>query len=471
MSTPSLFLSHSHQDRQVARRVARRLITHHVRVWLDERELRLGTALTASIRQHIQEANVLLVVASHASATSAWVGLEMDFAREHGKPIVPLFIDPLDTHERFRDHKGLDATSPQEFADKVHTLLGELHAALDLETPAADPGLLTAELRQVAKEEPALAPLIAGCLASEGLYPDNMGGVYGSSFHPLDEALNALLDLMPNERIALHAAYGFHKAGAGTRALASWIGKTGDGDSPLVTAVGEKLSSHLIPVAIKLLAQCDPANNRALYMFIDRNAVQLDQAQRQAVLGLVTWPIRRDTSRFAHVLGWVASRHFPEASELSRMWARWIHDGSFDGEPNSPEDLAGYLADAHKEELTGWEPVHEALRSHVRSFLRSGDRDKVVLAMDHVRAAADHSAPVLPLLLREAQGVSGTAEWKQWAEREPDAAEWSRWYVHEVSEQAVGERDWLRALKGTEQMVEFDKSRRRRLAEGPSDEP
>jgi hypothetical protein len=104
---------------------------------------------------------------------------------------------------------------------------------------------------------------------------------------------------------------------------------------------------------------------------------------------------------------------FPDAVEIQQMWTRWIHAGAFDGKPNSSMDLARYLTSAHKEGLSGWEPVNKALRNHVRGCLRPGDKGKVVVAMNHVRAAADAGAPVLGSLLREAEGVSGTAEWNR----------------------------------------------------------
>jgi hypothetical protein len=173
--------------------------------------------------------------------------------------------------------------------------------------------------------------------------------------------------------------------------------------------------------------------------------------------------VRTDTDRLGDVLGWVASKHFPEAAEIHQMWARWIENGAFDGNPSSPTDLARYLTDANKERLTGWEFVEEALRRHVRIFLRSSDKGKIVVTMDHVQAAADAGARVLTTLLREANGVSGTAEWNGWKKTDLDAAEWMQWYVFEVAKEAVGERDWVRALNSTEKIVAFEKERRRIL--------
>ena len=52
------------------------------------------------------------------------------------------------------------------------------------------------------------------------------------------------------------------------------------------------------------------------------------------------------------------------------------------------------------------------------------DKQKVVTAVDHVRAAADLHAPVLDELLREMDGISATSEWNEWTKRDPDTAEW-----------------------------------------------
>jgi hypothetical protein len=455
--TPTVFLSHSHRDKRVARRLVRRLIAHGVKVWIDERELRFGATLTSSIRSQIEGANVLLVIASQAAAASKWVGLELQFAREHGQTVIPFFIEPLAEHERFRDYLGVDATSPQAFADAVHTLMRDLFLSSDLELPPADPALLTSGLRELAREEPDLAPLILGCLDFEGLHQENMDTAYQAAFHPLDDALNALFDLMPNEAIAYHAAHGFCAAGAGATALSFWIAATGDGDLPLVTAVGSKsLEPALIATAINLLGACDPANNHALYNFIHHNAAQLDEAQRRSVLRLVTWPLRKGTDRLADVLAWVALKHFPDAVEIQQMWSRWVYAGTFDGEPSTPTDLARYLADAHKEGLSGWDSINQALRNHVRECLRSGDEKKVFVAMDHVQAAADAGAPVLAALLRETEGVSATAEWNNWKERDRDTAARMQWYVFEFATEAAGDRDWVRALEGAKQMWEFD---------------
>ncbi len=65
---PKVFISHSHQDKSVARRVARSLRAYGVDAWLDKRELRLGTRLDDAIRSVIRECGIVVVIATRAAA-------------------------------------------------------------------------------------------------------------------------------------------------------------------------------------------------------------------------------------------------------------------------------------------------------------------------------------------------------------------------------------------------------------------
>jgi hypothetical protein len=489
-----LFISYSHADKRVAHRVVRRLTAYGANVWIDESGLRIGATLNSSLRAHIRSTDIVLVIASKASAVSDWVGLELDFAIKMGKPVVPLFIESVDTHGRFRDHLGIDAKSPQAFAYAVEGMIRDLFLSFDLEQPQADPAVLEAGLRELAREEPDLNPLIIGCLSYQdkpwesnetqelpwGYYET----VYNSIFHPLDYTLNTLYDLMPNETMARNVSNGFSIAGAGTMALYSWIAKTGNGGTPLVFALGRTLAPSLIKTAIKLLESCNPPNNHALYSFINENATQLDITQRRSVIRLVTWPVRDDPKDHADTLGYIALKHFPDAVAIQEMWCRWIHSGVFDcipryhGEfeskfralghwerisnwveqkPFYTSDLVYNLELAHKERLPGWESVNEALRRHVRGYLRSGDESKVYVAVAYVRSCANANIPVARLLLREMEGVGATAEWERWAKKNPDTAKRMKYYVFYFAKEATGERNWIRALENVERIVTDDK--------------
>jgi hypothetical protein len=434
---PRVVLSHTHADKPVVRVLVRRLVAHGVPVWIDERELILGTELAPSIRGHIDGCDVVVVLASSTSAASLWVAREIAFAREHGKPIVPFFVDPLTRDPLFRDFLGVDATLPQAFADRIDALLQNLYAAIGVPVPPPDRDRIGTGLRELAREDPALSPLILGFLDDQGLHQENEAGAYAARFHRLDDAVNAMYDHDPGRRAASHAASAFSHAGAGTRALRRWIAATGDGDTTLAVAVGTRpLAPAWIDTAIALLGACDPVNNAAIAGFLDHHAAVLTPTQRQAIRRLVTWPVRGPERRGVD-LGLAALRHLPEAEEVPAMWRRWIRAGAFDGKPCAPAELGRCLALMQHASMTGREVVDEAVREHVRLALRSGDTGRIGTALTHVEVIARAGAPVARELVSEAHAATTSAEWESWRERDPGTAAAQRAEVEAVADAAA----------------------------------
>lgn len=400
----TVFISYSHHDKIIARRLLRELGARGFRAWLDEEELRFGAALRTTIRGQIEAADAVLVVASAASAASEWVGLELEHARAHGRLIVPLLIEAVASRSLFDDNKGVEVPSPQAFGRAVLAVMRGLMHEFKCELPAADPVVLETGLRALALEERTLEPLVVGCLDGEGLHQQHESAVYGAPFHALDHALNVLMELRPKASIAFAAARGFATVGAGYDALRRWIERSDDGGTPLVSAVGKRLDSTLLAPALELLGTCVRPNNQALYNFIHRNADQMNAPTRRETLRVLTWP-RRSPGALGSTLGRVALECFPDAVEVSDMWVRWIYDGQFDGNPSSPHDLARELGIAHERNLQGWAPVHDALRNHVRSLLRQPSRERIWTAILHLQANADERTPVVARLASEMAGI------------------------------------------------------------------
>lgn len=70
------------------------------------------------------------------------------------------------------------------------------------------------------------------------------------------------------------------------------------------------------------------------------------------------------------------------------------------------------------------------------------------------------------LEVRVGMEASGHTRWFEPLLGDPETPEWTGWYVLEVARQARGDRDWSRALDSAEQMVTFQKDRRRILDAG-----
>jgi hypothetical protein len=76
----SIFLSHSHADKEFARKLAEDLKRDGVRVWIDEAEIRVGDSLIAKLREGIDLVDYVGVILSPDSVGSTWVKYEVDVA-------------------------------------------------------------------------------------------------------------------------------------------------------------------------------------------------------------------------------------------------------------------------------------------------------------------------------------------------------------------------------------------------------
>jgi hypothetical protein len=198
-------------------------------------------------------------------------------------------------------------------------------------------------------------------------------------------------------------------------------------------AAGSDPETAAVDAAIQALAACDPPDNRALATFIEGHAGRLTALQRHAVQRLVTWPVR-GPERGGADLGLTALLHFGDSDEIAAMWSRWIRGGAFDGQPSSPAELARYLVEAQHGSAAGRERLDEALRTHVRAGLRSGDAGRINTALTHVEVCARAGAPIAIALVREAHAATGSAEWKAWAGRDADTADRLRVEVDQVAD-------------------------------------
>lgn len=95
------FISHSSSDKVDARRLAEALQAEGIKVWLDERELRVGDSLWDEIGRGIGVSDYMLLLISPRSVTSPWVrrelnaGLATELAADK-KIVIPVLIEPTD---------------------------------------------------------------------------------------------------------------------------------------------------------------------------------------------------------------------------------------------------------------------------------------------------------------------------------------------------------------------------------------
>jgi hypothetical protein len=80
----SIFISHAHEDKTLARPLAEALGRQGYRVWLDEAELRIGDSLVEKIADAIAEGDFVVAIVSPASLASKWCHQELSWAATKG---------------------------------------------------------------------------------------------------------------------------------------------------------------------------------------------------------------------------------------------------------------------------------------------------------------------------------------------------------------------------------------------------
>jgi hypothetical protein len=89
---PTVFLSYSHEDKSIARELARELEKRGAEVWFDEQTLRLGDSLLERISAAIRSSDVFLILVSPASGPSEWMRRELSaaLATENKTRVIPI---------------------------------------------------------------------------------------------------------------------------------------------------------------------------------------------------------------------------------------------------------------------------------------------------------------------------------------------------------------------------------------------
>ena len=88
-----IFISFTHEDREIVDRIVSRLQQSEIPVWTDYKNLKVGTPdWESSIREALNDSQIILLAASPASRLSPFVKSELALARALDRPIFPLWI-------------------------------------------------------------------------------------------------------------------------------------------------------------------------------------------------------------------------------------------------------------------------------------------------------------------------------------------------------------------------------------------
>ncbi len=109
-----VFVSHSSKDKPFVRKLVAALEKHHLNVWFDEAEIKVGDSIVTRISEGLDSA-YLIVVLSKASVESPWVREEMNAAlmdqiSGKGGVVLPVLIEPCDIPPLLRSRLYADFT-------------------------------------------------------------------------------------------------------------------------------------------------------------------------------------------------------------------------------------------------------------------------------------------------------------------------------------------------------------------------
>lgn len=82
----TVFLSHSSRDKDLARRIAKDLKSHSIKVWFDEWEIHIGNSISQKIERGLEDADFVAVLLGRHSVNSGWV--EKEWQAKIGEEVV-----------------------------------------------------------------------------------------------------------------------------------------------------------------------------------------------------------------------------------------------------------------------------------------------------------------------------------------------------------------------------------------------
>ena len=96
----TVFLCHATRDKSFVLRIAKELERFDIRVWLDEREIRVGDSLREKIEEGLDNADYVVIALSKHSLSRPWVKKEINaaFSKEisiESKVILPAILDDV----------------------------------------------------------------------------------------------------------------------------------------------------------------------------------------------------------------------------------------------------------------------------------------------------------------------------------------------------------------------------------------
>lgn len=122
------FLSHNHNDREIARQLGVQLELVGAGVWFDEWEIRAGDSIVGKVNDALDDVDVVIVIWSESASSSKWVRAELETAIQAGLEeetlrVIPVILDDSPLPSLLRRLKWVDLRG-DDMARAVSEIMG-----------------------------------------------------------------------------------------------------------------------------------------------------------------------------------------------------------------------------------------------------------------------------------------------------------------------------------------------------------
>ncbi len=131
MSFSSIFISYSHIDYEMARRIKDDLERYGVNVWLDEIQITVGDNIFERMGEGVEKCDYTAVLLSPDSVGSRYVAYEIEIAMQHEKRIqrnviLPLMVVKCQIPDSLNGRLWVDFSNPSNYLNAFTYLLHRL---------------------------------------------------------------------------------------------------------------------------------------------------------------------------------------------------------------------------------------------------------------------------------------------------------------------------------------------------------
>lgn len=411
-NTNRVFVSHSWEDKSLARRISRRLQHRGVDVWLDEERMEIGSVLPADIREAIAGSSHFLLLWTKDASASKWVAKELAFARDAspGPAILPLLYGHKAEGTSIKDINAISIDDPYAFESELDRIAVVIRGKF-VEAPG-EKGLMRQHLKLVDKEAPLLSGMIQLLSDGEFRYPQiDSFSVTEAVKHDVEFALITLYELTPAKstwrfNVAYVAAVLFRRYAVGYAVLRHQVASEPMDGTQIVDFFRELSNRQPDPARVEAVItlfeaavgryaeQSKPAIGTAdkkYSEFVVANFDQFSADQVDRVIVSTTTPWRGPGKATAY-LSFELFKRVPDSPALRSQWFYWINGNRFCHkagveDPMSSEEFFALMNEA--EAYTQFDEVMAYFEECFRELANEGSISALMRIAQVFDAASD----------------------------------------------------------------------------------